>query len=262
VVATSVFALSIFVSWLELGAWLEIRSGTAGSSWRFHDGAVSLAGLWFALVARPIFYSQLMLWIYRFALWTRVLWTIRRVARLVPAHPDGVGGLSPLAIGHEAFAVIAFVLGADLAAALAMRIVHLHESLIAYRSHVALTIFGAVAVLLAPLSMFAPGLYAARVRATFVFGAAASEGARHLEDSLRQPPEDPSREGDLFAAHIHTAESLKRVRHLHVVPLHRRTLLVFFAAIAVPFLAATLAQIPLRQLLVDLHRLSALEPLR
>jgi hypothetical protein len=259
--ALAVFSVALLGSILELAGWYEVRSGPSASSWRFHDGAITHAGMWFVLVARPILYSQLLLGLVRFVLWTRVLLVLRRIARPIPAHPDGFGGLSPIAVAHEAFVVIAFVLGADLAAALAMRLAHLHDSLITYRFHIALAIAGTMALLLAPLLLFVPALYDARVRATFTFGGAASIEARYIDASLRQP-KDPAGEREMFTAHVHTADSLKRVRNLQLVPIHRRTLIVFACAVTIPFAACALLQIPLWQLLADLHKLSALEPLR
>lgn len=261
VVALVVFAVAVAFSLLELRGWYEVRSGPHASSWRFHDGIISPAGMWFVCVARPIFYAQLSLWLFRFALWTRILFVLRRIARPVPAHPDGFGGLSPVSIGHEAFAVIALVIGADLAASVSMRLVHLNQSIGTYRVHIAMVIVCTVAALLSPLVIFAPSLYDARLRATFTFGGAASIEARYVDTALRRP-KDPAGEGDVFAAHIHTAESLKRIRDLRLFPIHRRTLTIFVCAVAIPFVLGLLVKIPVWQILVDLHKLSSLEPLR
>ena len=52
-------------------------------------------GYWYAFVALPIFQFLFFRWIYRMALWSRILWKISKLDLLLtPTHPDGAGGLA------------------------------------------------------------------------------------------------------------------------------------------------------------------------
>ncbi len=54
----------------------------------------SLAGWWHLLVSLPLLLILFFGWIWRLALWARFLFLMSRLnLRLIPAHPDNVGGL-------------------------------------------------------------------------------------------------------------------------------------------------------------------------
>ena len=55
---------------------------------------LSMAGWWHALVSVPMFQFLLLRWYFRVFIWARFLWRMSRInLKLVPTHPDRVGGL-------------------------------------------------------------------------------------------------------------------------------------------------------------------------
>ena len=55
---------------------------------------LSLTGIWYGYVSLPLFQFLLIRWYFRLFIWTRFLWQVSRLdLRLVPTHPDRVGGL-------------------------------------------------------------------------------------------------------------------------------------------------------------------------
>ncbi len=262
IVGAAVMLVAVVASWSEMRSWVEVSA--LESSWRVREGAVTNAGLWFVLVARPILYAQFAFWLFRFALWTRLLFRIARMVNPVAAHPDGMGGLGPLNPAHTGFAAVAFVIGADLAAGLANRLVHVGGDLASYRGLVAAIILTTAAVLLAPMLFFIPGLYRAQVRATFEFGIAAVVEAREIDARIgRAAAREPfTNVASAFTYYLHISESMRRMRRLAPVPLYRRTVVVFMLAVSLPFAIAALTELPIGELLRRVHGLMELSPVK
>ena len=96
----------------EVSTWVApIRDGTR---------SLSLAGWWLLLVSQPLYQLLIAMWLYRVALWARLLWKLARLdLRLLPSHPDRAGGLSFVATSLRGFAAVGFGLGAAVAAGVA-----------------------------------------------------------------------------------------------------------------------------------------------
>ncbi len=245
---------------LSLGEVLGARVHEV--SWRAHDHGVTLAGWWYALVARPMVVTQLLAWFFRFGLWS---WFLVRTARLVPvvrAHPDGAGGLLGLTAGHDVFAVLALVVGADLASAMANRIVHLHVHVAHYKITIAFVVAITTLVLVAPLLVFTPSLVRARLEAMATFGEAASFEARrhvaHAATAVRSDGAEPTPEAltSAFQHQLHSTDAMRAVHESRFSAIDRKTLTLFVFAVALPFLLASLAELSLGEILERLHSLA------
>ena len=81
---------------LDAATWYATPSA-AGSK-------LSLAGMWYGYVSLPLFQFLLLRWYFRLFIWARFLWQVSRIElRLVPTHPDRVGGLGFLSNTVYAF---------------------------------------------------------------------------------------------------------------------------------------------------------------
>ncbi len=86
-----VYVVGVLIIWRQFAAlstttWYAMAS--AGGS------KLSLSGMWYGYVSLPIFQFLMMCWYFRIFIWARFLWQVSRVGlRLVPTHPDHVGGL-------------------------------------------------------------------------------------------------------------------------------------------------------------------------
>lgn len=150
----------------EFPAW---HLAEPGASTRF-----SLAGWWNGLVSVPLLLVLLFGWLWRVLLWARFLWLMARLPlRLVPGHPDLVGGLQFVGTSLWTFWLPSFALGTIIAGAIANRVVHQGSSPADYwPMATGLTVF--VLLLFAgPLLLFVPQLRDAKWRGMFVYGALA-----------------------------------------------------------------------------------------
>jgi hypothetical protein len=114
-----VYIVGVGIVWrtqtLDVASW---HGAPVDGIWR-----PSLAGWWLGLVSLPLFQFLLLRWYFRIFIWARFLWQVSRIPlRLIPAHPDHVGGMS--FVGSVGYAFSAFLLaqGSVLAGLMANRI--------------------------------------------------------------------------------------------------------------------------------------------
>jgi hypothetical protein len=118
-----VYGVGILLFWrqyvaLQTATWYAAPTG-AGLQ-------LSLTGVWYGYVSLPLYQFLLMRWYFRMFIWARFLWQVSRLdLRLVPTHPDRLGGLGFLANTVYAFVPLAVAHGAMLAGPLANRIFYL-----------------------------------------------------------------------------------------------------------------------------------------
>lgn len=257
VVPPLLFALALTLSLVEV---LSARAHEV--SWRAHDHGVTFAGWWYALVARPLVVTQFLAWFFRFGVWSWFLARAARLVHVVRAHPDGIGGLVGLTVAHHAFAVLALVIGADLASAMANRVVHLHVHVAQYRVAAAFVVVVTTLVLVAPLLVFTPALVRARLEATATFGAAGSLEARrhlaHAATAVRSDGAEPAPEvlSKAFQYQLHSTDAMHVVRESRLSAVGRRTITLFLLAVALPFLIASLTELSVGEILERIHSLA------
>ena len=134
-----VYGVGVFVVWrnyvaLDANTWYATTSA-AGPR-------LSLAGTWYGYVSLPLFQFLLLRWYFRVFIWARFLWQVSRIElRLVPTHPDRVGGLGFLANTAYAFLPLALSHGAVLAGMLANRILHLGAKSPEFKAEIVLMLF-------------------------------------------------------------------------------------------------------------------------
>jgi hypothetical protein len=133
-----VYGVGVLIIWrhftaLDASTWYATPSNG--------DSNLSLAGMWFGYVSLPIFQFLLIRWYFRIIIWARFLWQVSRIElRLVPTHPDRLGGLGFLAGTVYAFTVLAVAHGTLLAGQLANRIFFLGASLLDYKIEIGLLV--------------------------------------------------------------------------------------------------------------------------
>src|SRR6185503_12017426 len=99
-----VYALGLAVLWrntsLDVATWYATPDGG--------EKTLSPAGFWYVYFTLPLTQFLLLRWYYRLFIWTRFLWQVSRIQlRLVPTHPDRIGGLGFLSSATAAFSTLA-----------------------------------------------------------------------------------------------------------------------------------------------------------
>jgi hypothetical protein len=227
------------------------------STWRvlMTDGhaVISLAGVWFFLVAFPLYSFLLWRWLLRIALWWRMLWQISRLdLRLNPSHRDGAGGLAFLSISLEAFAFFVFGAAAFSAAGIADFVVYEGNSPLQYQWDVVGFVILLLILIAGPVLFFLRPLYVAREEAIFRYGALASRQIQRIEGKWfpkRSMPEDIEMSMPDFLSITHLEHSVEAVHKMSLVPLTKEDILQLVIIALFPFLPVLATQIPMGEIL-------------
>ena len=239
-------------------SWLSFYfvSATAVSGWEeWTVGGVSRlswAGTVAELLANPIFLFLMMRWLWRFLVWTVLLFRIARLPlQLTAVHPDRAGGLIFLAMFPGIFSGFVFALSSVVSSSLIKTMTLLAPSQLFIWFAVCGWVLFMALIFLAPLFFFSSPLYRVREQALIEYGRLAQLHHQAFHNawigSDKQPEEllghqDPSSAADLNAC-------VQAVLDMRVVPLDRDAILQILAAAAIPFLAVLVYQVPLSEIL-------------
>jgi hypothetical protein len=174
-----VYVVGVMIIWrhytvLDTTTWYATPS--AGGS------TLSLAGMWYGFVSLPILQFLLVRWFYRLCIWARFLWQVSRIElRLVPTHPDRVGGLGFLSKSLAALMPLAAAFGAMLAGPLADRIFHAGARLPEFKIQIAADVILLVCLFAGPLLVFAPRIAQAKRRGFLEYGTLAERYVREFD---------------------------------------------------------------------------------
>jgi hypothetical protein len=227
----------------------------AGSSWEGAAVGGQVVLSWGGQVARfvsaPLFLFLALRWIWRFLVWTALLYRISRLPlQLSPLHPDRAAGLGFLAVFPGIFSGFAFALSCVVAAAMIKELgLARHEPNVVWFAIAAWIAFNLV-LFLGPLLVFAGPLLAARERALLEYGRLANqhnlalhrkwiEGGKSGEELAGTP--DLGMAGNLNSA-------IQSIRAMQFVPVDRATVVQLVVAAGLPMLAVAAQLMPLAEL--------------
>lgn len=207
----------------------------------------SLAGWWHTLVSLPLLLILIFGWIWRLALWTRLLWLISRLElRLLASHPDHCAGLSFLGHSVRAFATVAFalaVIAAGRSGYLVLAGAGLPTPQMYFNIGLMLTI---LALFVAPLLVFTQPLLHVWRHGTFEYDALADRvghaferkwlNARKVDENALERP-DFSATTDLYSI-------VSNVHAVRFVPVDLKDLIALAVAILLPFVPVVLLAFP------------------
>jgi hypothetical protein len=218
---------------------------------RFATG-VTLAGRWYWIVCLPFFRFLILRWIWRLGLWSYFLWRVARLElHLVPTHPDGAAGLGYLEIVHTHFVPLVLGLSAVQAASFAEEISSGRVTFEAIYPALALVLIVDAALLLGPLFIFAPKLWACRVKGLsdyMEFAARYVNGFDRKWLGEDEPRGEPLLGTPDLQSLADLSNSVSVVRNMRWVPVSPRMLTDLAIAALVPMLPLLLLKYPVAEL--------------
>ena len=235
---------------VEFTAWWK---GTGGL--RF----MSLAGTWAAFVSYPIVFYLGFLWLWRQLLWLRFLRSTTRLnLQLVAAHPDGLGGLGFLEGALRGQLPFAFCLGVGLAGAVANRVFHDGQKLMAFRNLPLILIAAVLLVCAAPYFLFTSTLMRMRRHAMLKYGAFARavgeqfekkwlDRAGSLDEDVLEVP-DFSTTTDLYGV-------VSNINNIRVIPVGLVDVYALVVVALIPAIPIVIASIPFNTVMQDAMKL-------
>ena len=248
-----VYVVGVTIIWrqytgLDAATWYATPAG-GGSS-------LTLAGVWYGYVSLPIFQFLLCRWYFRIFIWTRLLWQVSRIElRLVPTHPDRVGGLGFLAATSHAFIPLLMAHGALLAGNLANQIFHTGATLTQFRLEILLLVLFMMFLVVGPLLVFAPQLARARRTGLREYGTLAQRYVRDFDAKWVRggsgADEPMLGSGDIQSL-ADLGNSFAVIQDMRVVPVTKQAMFQLAVATIAPVVPLLLTLMPLEELLKKL----------
>ncbi len=245
-----VYGVGILVIWRH---YIALDTNTWYASQTPRGTELSFAGMWYGYVSLPLFQFLLCRWYFRLSIWARLLWQISRIdLKLLPAHPDRLGGLGFLSNTVYAFGLLLAAHGALLAGQLANRILYLQATLPDFKVEIATLVVFLVCVVVGPLLAFTPQLARAKRTGNLEYGTLAERYVR-VFDAKWLRGEAPAKEEFIGSSDIQSladlGNSLQVVRDMRIIPITRDGIVRLVAAILIPVAPLALTMMPLEQLI-------------
>ena len=242
--------LVVAFAWSGLATTYAVDVVKSGWEGRLVAGTdiLSWAGETARFVSGPLFLFLVLRWLWRFVVWTQLLYRISRLPlQLTPLHPDRAAGLGFLAIYPGIFNGFVFALSCVIASSIIADLAVTPHT--AQTVWLALGIWVAICLLLVigPLLVFAWPLYQARERALLEYGRLATQhhlafhrkwvGSAKDGGALMGSP-DPSSASDINAA-------VGSVLDIRFIPVDALAVVQVIIAAGVPLLAVVATQVPI-----------------
>lgn len=245
-----VYGVGVLILWRQ---YMALAAATWYATPAVGGSTLSLAGMWFGYVSLPLFQFLLCRWYFRLVIWARFLWQVSRIElRLVPTHPDRVGGLGFLSNTVYAFTPLAVAHGALLAGMIANRIFYLGATLLDFKVEIAVTLIFLLCVVLGPLFVFAPQLAQAKRTGNREYGTLAQRYVREFDTKWIRgdaPAEEPLVGSADIQSLADLANSFEVVRTMRLAPVTKEAVLQLAAATLAPVVPLALTMMSLEELL-------------
>jgi hypothetical protein len=247
-----VYFVGITIVWrqymlLDVPTWYA-TPGPEGSTLTF-------AGAWYGYVSLPVFQFLLCRWYFRVFIWARLLWQVSRIElRLVPSHPDRVGGLGFLSNTVFAFVPVILAHGVLLAGALGNLIFHTGARLTDFRLEILLLVIFLIFLVVGPLAVFAPQLARAKRTGLREYGTLAQRYVRAFDAKwLRGKESDEALlgSGDIQSL-ADLGNSFEVIKGMRLIPATKEAIFQLAVVALVPIVPLLLTMMPLDELLKKL----------
>jgi hypothetical protein len=239
---------------LALAAWLSEYLHPEGSEFldwsRGPNGlrSFSLSATWEIFVSYPILAYFALNWIWKQIVWSRFLRSTTHLnLRLIAVHPDHLGGLGFLEASLLAQLPFSFCLGVGLAGAIANRVFHEGQNVMAYRFLAPVLIALALLISVVPYFLFTPTLIQMRRRGMLKYGALARAVGEKFEQKWLDH-DDSLSEDVLVTPDFSSTRNLfgivDYVDDIRVVPISLINVYLFVIAALIPCIPVVIAAIP------------------
>jgi hypothetical protein len=218
------------------------------------DRELVVARGWYALVALPMFQFLAYRALWRWVIWTRMLWRLSRL-RLAPVatHPDLAGGLQFLSWPSIGFAYAIAALSATQAGVWADQVLYAGVKVTDLKAYALVFVIAGVVVALGPTLAVGGHLWRCRYQGLFDYGSLAAEYTRRFQERWisSRPRDDLLGTADIQSL-ADLANSFNVVDKMRFWPFGLRTVMTIAFAAVLPMIPVALIQMPLTELLSKL----------
>lgn len=242
------FMLAALLS-LLIGAHLHLHGVTATYDPSRAGGEAILTGSWYWIACMTLFRFLLLRWLWRLGLWCHFLWRLSRLElHLVPTHPDGVGGLGYLEVVQNEFATLIVALSAVQAASFAEEFAAGTIAFEAIYPALGLMLVVIAVLFLGPLCIFAPRLWACRVKGWADYSVFAARYVNDFDTKWLREGRSPELGTPDLRSLADLSVSVGVVRNVHLVIGSLGLLINIAAAAVLPMVPLLLLKFPAQEL--------------
>lgn len=254
---SSIAEIAIVVLIYGIGYQLvwDQTAGIDSSAWysdqALGKGNLSLAGIWFRYLSLPVFQFLFVRWYFRIFIWARFLFQVSKIKlRLLPTHPDDVGGLGFLANSIFALMPLAFAHGVLMAGLISNHIFQEGASLLDFKVLIIVVVVLVICLIILPLFFFSSQLSEAKRKGSMEYGRFASEFVREFDDRWlkKKGTVDDSRMGHDIQSLADLANSFNVVEKMQFAPITKSNFIILVAVTIAPVLPLVLTMMPLAEL--------------
>jgi hypothetical protein len=223
------------------------------TTWHGNASAgLSDAGWWFACVSSPVLRFLLFRWLWRYLLWSLLLFRVMKLdLNLMPAHPDLMGGLGFVLDAQRHFGILFAGIGSFMAGRYGNSIAYFGVSVRGITIPMIVFVLIAVVVVLCPLTLLSPRLSALRTAGLDCYGQLATKLTKALDAKLTR--EGVRMGGPLPGPDLASMADFVRIyaviRDLRVIPIDRKLLLQVAAQAAAPLAILWIAATPAERII-------------
>lgn len=234
-----------------LGSKLHLVGATATYDQSRAATPVTMTGWWYWIVCMTVFRFLLFRWLWQLWLWWRFLWSVAKLElHLVPIHPDGAAGLGSLEGVQTHFLPMVMAISVVMASSFAEELSAGTMAFDAIYPALLLVLVADAALLLGPLCIFTPKLWACRIKGMSDYMGLA---ARYVGDFEKKwAGKDTSGEPLLGTPDLQSLADLSNsvgvVRNMRRVPMSPRLLTDLMIAALLPMLPLLLMKYPVAEL--------------
>lgn len=214
---------------------------------------LTAVGYWFAFISLPAFQVLLLRLYYHLFLWARLLWQVARMnLKIIPSHPDRMGGLGFLNEMSSVLAVFGMIHGALLSAWLSNRVILMGEPLKGFVIEVGATLLYVLTLVFTPMLAFIIPLRRARRRGIRQYG----ELAMALENQFENRWVGTQQTGQLGGGHTdfrdlaNMGNVYAHVESMYGSPITRSTVMLIAIATLLPVSPLLLTVIPFEEIML------------
>jgi len=235
------------------------------SNWRWmtSDTGVTqtFAAWWYVIISIPVFQFLLYRWFFRMFIWSRFLYRMSRLdLKLMPTHPDRVGGIAFVGTNQRFFAIITFALGATFAGIYANEIIYENISIYTIRIPMALLAFLLVFLIQLPGLFFFVMLRKAKRRGVFTYGTLALRYTSEFQEKWidgKHPADEQLIGSSDIQSLADMGNSYSVIHDMRIVPFELRSTIWLAAAFSLPLFPLLLTVMPLNEILQTIVKLLA-----
>jgi hypothetical protein len=207
---------------------------------------------WYALIALPVFQFLVYRTLWRWGIWTHLLWRLSRLPlKPIATHPDLAGGLAFLSLPSAGFAYVIAGLSAAQSGVWANKVLVANAELMSFRPNLLAFTVAAVVVALGPLLAFTGHLWRCRFAAKIDYGDLAIDYTRqfHARRIVQRDRDDLVGNADIQSL-ADLGNSCEVITRMRPVPFGPLLVALIAAAALLPMIPLILLRISLMELLL------------